>query len=392
MIKNFFQLFFLSLWFALPFAIFAQIKVPFNTEKWQIKAQNVKLEKLQGFDSIYAEGGQALLKDVDFLDGTIEFDILMQNKFSFPGLTFRMQDDFNYEEFYLRPFESGKEDANQYSPVFNGVSGWQFYLGEGFNKAYEYPLNQWMHVKLVISGNYGEVYFGNDKTPALIISELKREPKAGKIALTLDQAHFANFSYTPGSPELTRKTLVISKAQIAGNVVDSWMISDVFKENLLERKYRLDDGFISKFNWSKMSAETNNGLINIARLRKKEKDSNTVFAKLVINSDQDRIKHFSVGFSDRVKIYFNNQLIYSGNDGFRTRDFRFLGSIGYFDDLYLPLKKGENILLLAVSENFGGWGLQGKFEETDGLTLISQQQMENDIKYKYAKRRSLSPK
>ena len=31
--------------------------------------------------------------------------------------------------------------------------------------------------------------------------------------------------------------------------------------------------------------------------------------------------------------------------------------------LYLPLKKGRNELVLAVSEVFGGWGLMGRLEE-----------------------------
>lgn len=114
----------------LSFPIAAQINVPLTPDKWDVQAQGAIFEKYQGFDSVYAEGGQAVLKDINFLDGTIEFDISMQNKFSFPGITFRMQDDLNYEEFYLRPFESGKDDANQYSPVYNGVSGWQFYAGE----------------------------------------------------------------------------------------------------------------------------------------------------------------------------------------------------------------------------------------------------------------------
>lgn len=362
----------LILSFGLSPAVSAQIKVPLNDENWDIQAQNVVLEKYQGFDSIYAEGGQAVLKGVNFLDGTIEFDILMQNKFSFPGVTFRIEDDFSYEEFYLRPFESGKDDANQYSPVFNGVSGWQLYTGDGFNKAYEYPLNQWMHVKLMLKGNYGEVYFGKDTAPALIISELKREPKSGKIALTLDHAHFANFSYATDNPGLVRKIPPAQNVQPAQNVVSSWIISEVLKENSLENKYALDNELLSRLTWAELTAENNNGLINIARLRKKDKDNNTILAKVIINSDKDQIKRFSAGFSDRAKIYFNGQLIYSGNAGFRTRDFRFLGTIGYFDDFFLRLKKGENVLIIAISENFGGWGLQGRFENINDINLIKQ--------------------
>lgn len=362
-----FRLYFLLLYVCLPVAGFSQIKVPMNGANWEVRARNAKFEKYQGFDSIYAEGGQAALKNVNFLDGTIEFDVFMQNVFSFPGVTFRMQDDLNFEEFYLRPFESGKEDAVQYSPVFNGVSGWQLYTGEGFTKTFDFPANQWLHVKIVIGKNYGEIFLGEEKIP-MIISELKREPKAGKISLTLDNAHFANFSYATDKPIVERKT-AIPKIQPPETVVSSWLISGVFKESELEGKYILDDKFVDSLNWTKLSIENSNGLINLARIGKKDKENNTVFAEITINSDKDQIKRLSTGFSDRMKIYFNDRLIYGGNDGFRTRDFRFLGTIGYFDDVYLPLVKGRNILMIAVSENFGGWGLQGKFADVEGISF-----------------------
>jgi len=34
-----------------------------------------------------------------------------------------------FEHFYIRPHQSGNPDANQYTPVFNGVSAWQLYHG-----------------------------------------------------------------------------------------------------------------------------------------------------------------------------------------------------------------------------------------------------------------------
>jgi len=63
------------------------------------------------------------------------------------------------------------------------------------------------------------------------------------------------------------------------------------------------------------------------------------------------------------------RLLYRGNDTVRSRDYRFLGSIGYFDALYLPLQKGENEILMAVSEDTGGWGLQAKFMEMAGISF-----------------------
>ena len=46
-----------------------------------------------------------------------------------------------------------------------------------------------------------------------------------------------------------------------------------------------------------------------------------------------------------------------------------LGTIGLFDAIYLDLKKGENMLLLAVSENFGGWLVTGRFENLNGIRV-----------------------
>ena len=37
--------------------------------------------------------------------------------------------------------------------------------------------------------------------------------------------------------------------------------------------------------------------------------------------------------------------------------------------LYLPLKKGENEIRIAVSEVFGGWGLMAQFEDPTGLII-----------------------
>jgi hypothetical protein len=59
--------------------------------------------------------------------------------------------------------------------------------------------------------------------------------------------------------------------------------------------------------------------------------------------------------SDRAVVYLNGRPLYRGDDTYRSRDYRFLGSIGWYDALYLPLEAGENELVIAVSEDLGGW-------------------------------------
>ena len=76
-----------------------------------------------------------------------------------------------------------------------------------------------------------------------------------------------------------------------------------------------------------------------------------------------------LGFSDRAVVYLNGRALYRGDDTYRSRDYRFLGSIGWYDTVYLPLVEGDNELVVAVSEDFGGWGIQARFDSLDGLTL-----------------------
>ena len=90
---------------------------------------------------------------------------------------------------------------------------------------------------------------------------------------------------------------------------------------------------------------------------------------MTINSEKDQTKFFDFGYSDRVVVILNGKPIYKGTNKWRTRDYRYLGTIGLFDGVYLDLKKGKNELLLAVSEDFGGWLVTGKFREDKGLKI-----------------------
>lgn len=347
----------------------AQMPVPMAAANWDVKADNAKFEKFNGFDSLYAEGGIASARGVEIGDGKIEFDIFMTNVFSFPGIRFRTQNEFDYEEFYMRPFESGKDDAFQYSPVYNGVSGWQLYAGPGFSGAYEYPLGRWMHVSILLDGTCGEVYFGEDKKPAVIMPNLKRGPKPGGVAVILDKAHFSNFKYSKDKPRI-EKISGAPTVPLDAKTVKTWLISNLIKESDVKEKTVLTGNYLDALKWEPLSAETEAGLVNLARIRKRDPQNNTIFAKITVESDREQLKQFSFGFSDRVRLYFDGSLIFSGNDGFRARDFRFLGTVGYFHNVYLPLRKGRNVIVAAVSENFGGWGVQGKFENMDGIRFV----------------------
>lgn len=111
------------------------------------------------------------------------------------------------------------------------------------------------------------------------------------------------------------------------------------------------------------------GLANLARLGGIRDGRNTVLARARIRSSDVHKRELELGFSDRAVVFLNGQALYRGDDTYRSRDYRFLGSIGYYDTLYLPLEAGENELVVAVSEDFGGWGVQARFTDLDGLAF-----------------------
>ena len=342
--------------------------VPFDSSRWEIDATESRVEDYLGRKSLSLRGGLAVVKDSKFTDGILEFDMAFSEQPNFVGAIWRLVDVKNHEQFYLRPHRSGNPDANQYQPVLNGIDNFQLYYGERYAVPTKYDFNQWLHIKIVVSGKYADIYMKDMDTPALSV-ELKRESREGRVGVfdaTDTPAHFSNFSFLNTNTVRLKGTPKKPESPTPGTVM-AWQVSTPFSEKLLEHKYVIDPVDWQKLTWQKLSCE-DAGLANLARLAGLE-NGNTVFAKLQVNSDIEQVKQLRFAFSDRIKVYFNSRLIYAGNDNFASRDYRFVGSIGLFDELYLPLVKGDNQLWMAVSENFGGWGIKAVFENMDGIRI-----------------------
>lgn len=371
--------------------------IPFGSDRWEFAAKEYRLEDFHGQKSLFLREGLALLKDSgDFVDGIIEFDIAIPAKRGFSGAIWRMQDTNNYEEFYLRHHQSGNEDANQYCPVFGGLASWQlYYSGDGYGYPVRYRFDEWMHVKIVVAGHEAEIYLNDMETPIVYVSELKREISPGKVGLrgqVFAPAHYANFSLTkkpnPPMKRVAKAVKYPAKGPIAKwaamaqkkrgavgaphpGTVTTWQVSSPFPAKRLNGILRLEDASLGSPSWNQLPCD-GTGLANLARLVHAERlkaGDNCVLAKVGLNSAKATVIPLEFGFSDAVRVYVNGLLRYVGDDRYRSRDYRFLGTIGYFDTLYLPLTKGGNEVILAVSENFGGWGLRARFKDMEGITV-----------------------
>jgi hypothetical protein len=347
--------------------LFSQDTIPFSSDRWNIEGQEFEITEYNGQESLMLREGIAYLREVDFLNGTIEFDMSIPDQRGFMGVVWRLQDRQNYEEFYVRPHQSGNPDAIQYTPVFNGLASWQLYHGEGFSSTVDYVFDEWMHIKIVLNGQSGEIYIMDMDNPALVIHEMKRDLESGRIGVEAGNfaaGRFANFSYTEEDNPDLKSRIKQFPDPVYGTVI-SWEVSNPLPEEGIKDKIILEESFINGLIWTEMQSESS-GIINLARLSDLTK-GNTVLVRLSINADEDQMKGFQVGYSDRVQVYLNNLILYSGQNEYRSRDYRYLGTIGYFDEIYLPLQRGMNILVISVSEDFGGWGIMGKFRNTERI-------------------------
>ena len=335
--------------------------VPFDSDRWRFQAEEHAVEEHLGRPSLRLRGGIATVADADVEDGTIEFDLAMSRDRGFLGGVWRVRDEDAFEWFYVRPHQSGNPDATQYTPVFNGSSGWQLYHGEPFAVAVQLPFDEWFPVRIRFRAGAASIDVAGEP---LTTVPLKRAPAPGAVGLGVGgpvAGHFSNFAYSTDAGDPISAP---PPPEPMPGAIASWSVSDVFAED------RLDGGDPRDGRtWTRLDAEPG-GLADLARVSRLNGSANTVLARATIVSDRERTRRVEFGFSDRVRVYLDGRPLYGGADAYGSRDYRFLGSIGWFDALYLPLAQGPNELVFAVSEDFGfGWGIQARFDRLDGLTL-----------------------
>lgn len=343
--------------------------IPIDTTHFKIQAKAYVLEPYKGQNAIYLQAGAITPKNIQFLNGTIEYDIYLKEQRGFPGIYFRVNNP-NAEQWYIRPHQDGNPDANQAVPTTQGITAWQLYFGPRYSFPYNYKYNDWTHVKLVVNDRKAQVFLDHATTPNLSW-DLHHDPEHGEITINSGGAtglYIANVKVDVNATSLV-DFKPIERAPIK-NLIPSWEVSDMFEEKLLENPDKFNS-LISSRKWKGRIFVEEGTAANISRKQflYNGDPGNTVFAKVEIDSEVAQLKLLEYGYSDRVVVILNGSPIYKGNNNFRSRDYRYLGTVGLFDAVYLNLKKGKNTLLLAVSENFGGWLVTGKIQDMSKIRI-----------------------
>jgi hypothetical protein len=361
---------------SLPAQTSAPRGIPLDSTHWTMEGKAEVTEYL-GRRCLMLDGGGATANDVVFRDGVIDVDVATPAKRGFFGLQFRI-DSVNSEFIYLRQHKSGLPDAMQYTPVLNTGLNWQLYSGPGFIGPLDIPRDTWFHLRLEVTGAQARLFVEDMEKPALVMPDLKSGVRQGQVALAdlIGATCFANIEIRPTSDAPWKR----QPPPMPPGTLTRWSLSPAYEASERDLERPLSAAETAGIAWQDVEAEPP-GVVTIYRYREAphprvtfqgdfskrlepQPGMKVIYARTAIASDRDQVKKLSLGYSDDVSVFLNGRILYRGRSAQAFRDPGFLGIVDAEDDaLYLPLKKGRNELVLALSELGGGWGFVGRLSD-----------------------------
>lgn len=355
--------------------------LPFGDGGWKTTDPKARVETLGGREALRLTSAMSIRPDVDLQDGTIEFDLWSTGERAFAYIHFRMQSETESEAIYFRLHRSRLPDAVQYDPFYQRVGNWQLFHGPESTAAAEIPAGRWMHVRLVLSGEKAALFYGDSAEPVLTVPKLARGTKGGFIALRSflgvnikgevePPSSFANVVVKPGVVDFDFSKVVEPKAKALPGLITAYRFSPAFSPA---------DGAVPAVpatlgdpaTWPVVKTLPT-GLVVIGShvtIPAGVRRYGTV-ASFRVRAAEASVKRLRLGFSDEASVFLNGQIIYSGDQRYSFNFPRQEGLV-HLDQagLYLPLRKGDNTVQVAITEVFGGWGLMAQFDDPAGLIV-----------------------
>jgi hypothetical protein len=347
-------------------------QIPMSPDHWKFQADKVEFTNYKNKEVIKIQrgGGLVIAKNLVFSDGTIEFDAEPSEASTAPFVTvyFRFQDEKESECFYLRVGREEnhkRNDAAQYAPFVKGVNLWDML------PQYQGPAKinnkDWNHIKLVVSGMQMMAYVNDMTKPVLRIPYLEANSKQGSIAFE-GFAAFANLVVKPNVVEGLVPSNGVDLTDHDANYIRRWMISQP-KPLPPGRELHLGDLPGPEATFDVIDTERN-GLINVTR-KFGVGERQYVWLRAKINSTADVKRKIELGFSDEVWVFVNQRTVYVDKnlylEGMRkTPDGRCSIQNTSFT---IPLKAGDNELLIGLANDFYGWGIMARLESLEGIEI-----------------------
>ena len=349
--------------------------VPGWDAAWNTQDGRHRLVESPGDPHVAVRGAGAQLETVglELGSGTVTFDVRFNDNSRFGGVAFRRTAADVYETIYLRPHHSGAWDALQYQAAFGGgTSSWQIY--SEFNAQADLPLGAWIPVRLELNGPRIEFYLHGNPEPTLVVPRARGLEERGglsfwatefdpngRAALEVRDVRIAARSAPP---------VVARPTPPAPGVIDRWVVSQPISIGAADLP--LSTLPAGAHEWSPVPVEED-GLVNLSRWRGRPEGSGmeTVLGRTILNSPDVRVVGLDVGFSNGVTVFLNGAPIYSGYDDWEGRYPGYFAGVRFgFETAWLPLRAGDNELILAVSEEGSfGWGFKARLLDAPEVSV-----------------------
>src|SRR4051795_11927341 len=289
---------------ALPIAQGAEpITIAMTADHWQTKENTEFLRELGFFHGLMRlNSGKAVLKDMTFSSGTIEFDVNTIGRGA-PGIEFRQQDEKNFELLYLRPDPScpAYRACMQYAPQTHGVLLWDLF--PQYQTRAPLRENGWNHIRMVVSGRRMNIFVNDATSPTLEVGRLEGDAMKGGLRLQ-GPGTFANLVITPDavdglSPEPARDPLDGDRG-----LVRNWRLS--MSSALPKGKdpmYNEMPGALQE--WKPIHTERN-GLVNLSRQYGRplpEPNRAVAWLETTIASDRKQTRNVEIGWTREVWVF-----------------------------------------------------------------------------------------
>jgi hypothetical protein len=326
--------------------------------------------------------GVAFRPDLSMRDGTIEFQLSAAHG-GFAGLAFRMASTSDYEIIYFAPSDDGTRwKYVQYQPVFQGETTWQLYYRDEYRADLPKSATGAIHVRLAISGTRADVYVNDLATPVLRIHDLKRDPASGAVGVwaaspkaATTPIEFSQLSTNTATPSLA----AVAPEHAPETQILQWQVSPR-QPSPGEVDPPAQLPLLDFARMPVITAEPS-GLVNLTRALGNPAGPQTTnvfggagwglaYAHVTIEAEAPRITRLFVSYSDGIGVYLNGERRFTGNN---VQDAREPGANGTVqtevDGIDLPLRRGRNELVLAITDKAFGWGFRARLETRQGLTI-----------------------
>ncbi len=350
-------------------------RIPLAAEKWNFDSQKTEFTSYKNVPVIKLKGSKAELKDFVFINGTIEFDVEPSDAEHSPFVTmyFRYQNEKENECFYLRVGRENnlqRNDAVQYAPFVDGVNLWDIlphYQGPA-----QLNNKDWNHIKLVISGLQMRAFVNNLEEPALQIPRLEGNVTKGSVVFE-GLAAFANLVIKPEAIDDLSSKEGIDLTGHDANYIRNWRISSPQPlpkgREVWQGDYPKDENAV----WESITAERL-GLINVTRKFGRSESRRFVFLKTKIKSVTQKEVKVDFGFSDEAWVFINGSLAYADKNLYVQTMRKYPDGRLSIDNssFIIPLRQGDNELVIALANDFYGWGIIARLQEMEGIEFTRE--------------------